>query len=108
MLVGDVREATSGEGSSWKLSGGSQFSLSLTKVSKKCQVLRAARRKNASCSPVNETGAASMARLSHQAMKGAANHARKKGAADQKNCGVGVKRAIPAARATTGAIHILA
>ena len=43
-LVGEVRCATLPSGSSWKLSGGSQWSSSPTKVSKKCQVRRAIRR----------------------------------------------------------------
>ena len=41
MLVGEVRCATTGFGSSWKLSGGSIRSSGVTKVSKKRQVLRA-------------------------------------------------------------------
>ncbi len=41
MLVGEVRWATTPRGSSWKLSGGSQLSVAVTKVSKKRQVLRA-------------------------------------------------------------------
>ena len=41
MLVGDVRCATTGAGSSWKLSGGRDGRPTPTKVSKKCHVRRA-------------------------------------------------------------------
>src|SRR6266536_6093377 len=41
MFVGEVRCATNGTGSSWKLSGGSQLSSAPTKVSKKRQMRRA-------------------------------------------------------------------
>ena len=37
MLVGDVRRATTGAGSSWKLSGASQLVSAVTKRSKKRQ-----------------------------------------------------------------------
>src|SRR6266702_2559847 len=40
-LVGDVRWASAGTGSSWKLSGGSMLSAAVTKVSKNRQVRRA-------------------------------------------------------------------
>ena len=40
MLVGEVREAINGVGTSWKLSGGSMWSVAVTKVSKKRQVRR--------------------------------------------------------------------
>ena len=40
-MVGEVRWARTGAGSSWKLSGGSMLSLGVTKVSKKRQVRRA-------------------------------------------------------------------
>ena len=74
MLVGEVRAATPVGGSSWKLSGGSQFSSAVTKVSKKCQVLRAMRRRKTSCSAVNSGAAGSIGWLIHQAIHGAANH----------------------------------
>ncbi len=45
MLVGDVRWATVGFGSSWKLSGGRKASSGPTKVSKKRQVRRAVERR---------------------------------------------------------------
>jgi hypothetical protein len=41
MLVGDVRIATTGRGTSWKLSGASQLLCSMTKRSKKRQWSRA-------------------------------------------------------------------
>ena len=40
-LVGEVRWASAGTGSSWKLSGGSMLSAAVTKVSKNRQVRRA-------------------------------------------------------------------
>ena len=45
MFVGEVRWATSGAGSSWKLSGGRALSAGPTKVSKKRQVRRPIRRR---------------------------------------------------------------
>ena len=45
MLVGEVRWATTGFGSSWKLSGGRKWSSGPTKVSKKRQVRRAVERR---------------------------------------------------------------
>ena len=47
ILVGDVRWATTGFGSSWKLSGGSMLSAAVTNVSKKRQVRRAISRSDA-------------------------------------------------------------
>src|ERR1700674_145658 len=44
MLVGDVRCATTGAGSSWKLSGGRKCSAATTKVSKNRHVRRAVTR----------------------------------------------------------------
>ena len=49
MFVGEVRWATTGFGSSWKLSGGSAWSSDPTKVSKKRHVRRAVRRRRRSC-----------------------------------------------------------
>src|SRR3546814_2607081 len=48
-LVGEVRRATSSEGCSWMLSGGSQWSASVTKSSKNAQVRRDRRPRNPSC-----------------------------------------------------------
>ena len=74
MLVGEVREASTGKGSSWKLSGGSQCSCAVTNVSKKRQVLRAVRRRKASCFGF-KSGAAegSMGWLMRQAIQGEAS-----------------------------------
>ncbi len=47
MFVGEVREAMTGAGYSWKLSGGSQLSSGPTKSAKKRQVRRADARRNA-------------------------------------------------------------
>ena len=56
MLVGEVRWATTGRGSSWKLSGGSQLSSAVTNVSKKRQLRRAAVRMICRSSPVSCSG----------------------------------------------------
>jgi hypothetical protein len=45
MFVGDVRCAILGAASSWKLSGGNQWSSGPTNVSKNLQVLRAVLRR---------------------------------------------------------------
>ena len=73
MFVGEVREAIVGAGTSWKLSGGSQFSCAVTKVSKKCHVLRAVRLRKVNCSAVKSGVADSMGWLIHQAIHGAAS-----------------------------------
>ena len=54
MLVGEVRCAIAGFGSSWKLSGGSMWSSAVTNVSKKRQVRRAISR--SACVSAAETG----------------------------------------------------
>ena len=83
MLVGEVREATTGTGSSWKLSGGSQCSWAVTKVSKKRQVLRAVRRRKANCFGFNSgTAEGSMGWLMRQAIQGEANQRPRIGAAN--------------------------
>src|SRR4029077_19092418 len=56
MLVGEVRWATTGRGSSWKLSGGSQLSSAVTNVSKKRQLRRAAVRMICRSSAVSFSG----------------------------------------------------
>src|SRR5258706_12829994 len=56
MLVGEVRWATTGRGSSWKLSGGSQLSSAVTNVSKKRQLRRAAVRMICRSSAVSCSG----------------------------------------------------
>src|SRR5205807_7444904 len=81
MLVGEVRAATVGVGSSWKLSGGSQFSSAVTKVSKKCQVLRAMRRSRVNCSTLSSGVGCSMGRLIHHAIQGAVSQRAKNGRA---------------------------
>ena len=72
MFVGDVRWATTGTGSSWKLSGGRPWSSGPTNVSKNRQVRRAVRRSAAVSSAVSRSAAASGAgRLTRWATKGA-------------------------------------
>src|SRR3546814_795201 len=80
MLVGEVRCATTGFGSSWKLSGGSMLSDGVTNVSKKRQVQRAISRKSrASGSETASRRAAVGDRLAHKASAGAVNHSSAKG-----------------------------
>src|SRR5271170_1996014 len=50
MFVGEVRCATTGTGSSWKLSGGRKFSWAVTNVSKNRHVRRESARRARTCS----------------------------------------------------------
>src|SRR3546814_10598693 len=80
MLVGDVRCATTGFGSSWKLSGGSALSDGVTNVSKKRHVRRAMRRNSrASESDTEDRLVTVDDRLVHRASAGAISHSSKKG-----------------------------
>ena len=82
MLVGDVRWATTGAGSSWKLSGGSSCSCAVTNVSKKCHARRAvSRRARASASEIGEVPAPRTGRLAHRATAGESIHRIRNGAA---------------------------
>src|ERR1019366_4902786 len=107
MLVGDVREATTGTGSSWKLSGGSQCSSAVTKVSKKRQVLRAVRRRKANCLGFS-SGAVegSIGWLIRQAIHGEASQRLRIGAANSNSEGCIKARKDPVARPMNGPIHI--
>src|SRR5205814_6212495 len=87
MLVGEVRAARAGPGSSWKLSGGSQFSSAVTKVSKKCQVLRAMRRSRVNCSALSSGAGRSIGILIHRAIQGAASQRAKNGRATIQRAG---------------------
>src|SRR5664279_5856998 len=108
IFVGEVRSAITGLGSSWKLSGGSQFSCALTKVSKKCHVLRALTRKNPSCSADKFAGTRAIGWLIHHAIHGETNHRQKTGKAAASSVGCMTARNIADASAVTGATHILA
>ncbi len=68
MLVGLVREATTSAGCSWKLSGGSQFSSPVTKVSKNRQVCRDSLWRKRRCRCERWTAGGASVRLSHQAI----------------------------------------
>src|SRR5215213_18149 len=70
MFVGDVRCATTGAGSSWKLSGGSQLSSAPTNVSKKRHVRRAITRANAVSSSLNRFRSAGRGLLAQYATSG--------------------------------------
>src|SRR5690349_10662617 len=107
MLVGDVRCATTGLGSSWKLSGGSMLSAGVTKVSKKRHVRRAISLKvRASSSDAPNWLAEVGDRLVHNAIAGAAIQSSTKGSATGHDAGAAATTAIPAAtpKATPPAI----
>ena len=86
MFVGEVRCATTGRGSSWKLSGGSPWSSGPTNVSKNRQVRRAVRRSGAmsaadSCSAAVSAGGW----LTHLATRGDSSHSTMNGAATRRH-----------------------
>src|SRR5256886_7910673 len=108
MLVGEVRAATEGAGSSWKLSGGSQFSSAVTKVSKKCQVLRAIRRSRVSWSALNSGAGCSRGRLIHHAIQGAASQRAKNGRATTQYAGCMTPKKTSPASAIGRAKHVSA
>src|SRR5579862_4931801 len=101
MLVGDVRWATTGRGSSWKLSGGSIRSSAVTKVSKYRQVRRATNL-NARASAGDTAGcpATRVDLLIQTATAGDAAQRIRKGAASHPLSG----RRCPTMRASTAAI----
>ncbi len=75
ILVGEVRWASAGTGSSWKLSGGSMWSAAVTKVSKNRQVRRAiSRRAWASAADTDIWPASGGGRLAQRAIAGEAIH----------------------------------
>ena len=84
MLVGEVRCATSPSGSSWWLSGGSQWSSGPTKVSKKSQVRRARRRRKARSASASAGGARRRGRPVRSAISGDASHRSSTGAAARR------------------------
>src|SRR5207249_2762198 len=106
MFVGEVRAATVVVGSSWKLSGGSQFSSAVTKVSKKCQVLRAMRWSKVSCSRLSSGAGCSMGRLIHHAIQGATSQRTKNGRATIHRAGCTRPKEIAPPSAIAGANHI--
>src|SRR5262245_5851101 len=80
MLVGEVRRATTGCGSSWKLSGGSRLFSAVTKVSKNRHVRRAMSLSDfASFAESSACSAAFGCRLTHDAIEGATSQARTNG-----------------------------
>src|SRR6185503_8286477 len=82
MLVGEVRWATVGLGSSWKLSGGRKASSGPTNVSKKRQVRRAVERRIWRSEAVRVcAGDGRGGRLTHRAASGESAHAMANGAA---------------------------
>src|SRR6185369_13598927 len=81
ILVGDVRWAMTGLGSSWKLSGGSMLSDAVTKVSKKRQVRRAISLSDVASAPeIASVPASTGGTLTHRAIAGEISQARMKGA----------------------------
>ena len=107
MFVGEVRWATTGAGSSWKLSGGSAWSAGVTKVSKKRQVRRAMSRsavvsRSDSCSATDSRGG----RLTQRATSGDRSQRPTNGVAIQAASGFATRTrtAATAASATPPAI----
>jgi hypothetical protein len=79
-FVGEVRCATTGFGSSWKLSGGRAWCSAPTNVSKNRQVRRAInRRARASAAGRGFARTASLERLIQRATKGDITHSARKG-----------------------------
>src|SRR6266850_6709792 len=82
MFVGDVRCATTGLGTSWKLSGGKAWSSGPTNVVKKRHVRRATRRRaRASAAESGWVGALLRGTLIHRATAGDTAHSIRKGSA---------------------------
>src|SRR5579864_4212380 len=82
MFVGEVRWATVGRGSSWKLSGGRKVSSGPTKVSKKRHVRRAVERRIwRSAAERISAGDGRGGRLTQRAASGESTHASTNGAA---------------------------
>ena len=89
------------------LSGASQLSSTVTKVSKKLQVLRASTCRKAVCDSLSVAGWRSTGRLIHQATTGAQNHSSSTGAAIGSADGCSSASATAEATASTGEHHIL-
>ena len=104
MLVGDVRCATTGFGSSWKLSGGRKLSSGPTKVSKNRQVRRAvARRVATSCGDMVGVLDTRGGWLTHRATRGDRAHSTTNGPAIAQAPGRMNATSAAAARASTSA-----
>src|SRR5438067_13446404 len=106
MLVGDVRCAMSGCGSSSKLSGGSQLSSCPAKVSKKRHVRRAASLAARASFAVNVSTSITLWRLTQCAIVGDKIHASRKGAATGKADGLSQIIATRVRNAINSAGHI--
>src|SRR6058998_3215522 len=87
MFVGEVREAITGVGYSWKLSGGSQLSSGATNSAKYLQLRRASVRRNTRCSDVRSGMRRRSGVLIHQAIAGASNQGTRNGAPDTREPG---------------------
>src|SRR3990172_8044588 len=106
MLVGEVRRASTAAGPSCRLSGGSQWSSGPTKVSKKAQVLRDTRRRNAVCPGESLACGRASGRPSHHTTSGDASHRSRIGAATASAPGRACNRYNIVVIARNGAIHI--
>src|SRR4051794_25722817 len=107
MLVGDVRWATTGFGSSWKLSGGSQWSVGPTNVSKKLQVWRATRRSSFVSAGASGTSAVGGDWLTQYPTSGARNQASRNGAATGRAAGFTSPTISASAMAPAGDGHMV-
>ena len=106
MFVGEVREAITGAGCCWKLSGGSQLSSGPTKSAKKRQVRRADVRRNARCCALRSGSRGRNGLLIHQPTTGDSSQDSSTGAQKYHSAGRLCHSTKPSASATTGAIHI--
>ena len=96
MLVGDVRRASTGSGSSWKLSGGRPPSSGFTNVSKKRHVRRATSRAVRICSGERTRLLGTCGgKLMRQANTGDSTQRRTKGAATGHALGLRKNMSVP-------------
>jgi len=93
-------------GSSWKLSGASQWSSTVTNVSKKRHVLRAIRRIVATSVAVSTCGSCGVGTLTRHAMYGERIHATRSGAAEMSDTGSTIAAGNAMTSTTASPIHI--
>ena len=107
MLVGEVRRAIISDGCSCTLSGGSQWSVAVTWVSKNPHVRRASLPRNCNCGCDSTTTARRRGRPSHHISSGDSAHSTSTGAATTSAPGCTLATAIATAAANAGANHIV-
>src|SRR5262249_26879159 len=103
---GGRRGAAALRGSSWKLSGGSQWSAGPTNASKKPQVLRATRRSWARSAPARNSSTGGSGWLTRQATAGAPSHNSSSGSAAGREAGATPATSAPSSRGQPSEGHI--